>query len=153
MSWDGEAAARLEGFIDRFSEPVAADARAAIARMREVLPGAVTLVYDNYNALAVGFGVNDKRAGLVFSIALYPRWVSLFLMRGPELDDPHGLLKGVGDTVRHIVLTTPQVLDDPRVRNLMDQAAARAPMPFAPSGPGRLIIQSVSAKQRPRRPS
>jgi hypothetical protein len=151
MSWDAEAEARLEGFIARFSDEVAASARAAIARMREILPGAATLVYDNYNALAVGFGATDKQAGLVFSIAVYPRWVSLFLVGGPALDDPHGLLKGEGGVVRHIVLDTVARLDDPRVRALMDQALAQRPID--PTRPARLIIRSVSARQRPRRPA
>jgi hypothetical protein len=151
MSWDAEAEARLEGFIARFSDDVAARAWAAIARMREILPGAVTLVYDNYNALAVGFGASDRQAGLVFSIAVYPRWVSLFLMGGPSLDDPHGLLKGQGGVVRHIVLDTVGRLDDPRVRDLMDQALALRPVD--PTQAGRLVIKSVSAKQRPRQPA
>ncbi len=151
MSWDPDAEARLEGFIARFSAEVAAEARAAVARMREILPGAVTLVYDNYNALAVGFGATDRQAGLVFSIAVYPRWVSLFLVGGPTLDDPHGLLKGEGGRVRHIVLAGVATLDDPRVQDLMDQALALRPI--VADRPARLIIQSVSAKQRPRRPA
>jgi len=151
MSWDSDAEARLEGFIARFSDEVAADARAAIARMRALFPGATTLVYDNYNALAVGFGASDRQSGLVFSIAVYPRWVSLFLMGGPSLEDPHSLLKGEGGTVRHIVLDCVARLDDPRVRALMDQALALRPID--PAQPGRLIIKSVSARQRPRRPA
>ena len=72
MSWDPDAEARLDGFIAKLSDDAAAEARAAITRMREILPGAVTLVYDNHNALAVGFGATDRQAGLVFSIAVYP---------------------------------------------------------------------------------
>ena len=151
MSWDPDAEARLEGFIAKFSDDTAAAARGAIARMRGLLPGAITLVYDNYNALAVGFGATEKQGGLVFSIAVFPRKVSLFLVGGPSLDDPHGLLQGEGTVTRHIPLATPATLDDPRVRALMAQALARTPID--PQRPSRLIIQSVSAKQRPRRPA
>ena len=153
MSWDPEATARLEGFIAKFSDEVAASAHAALTRMRELMPGAVSLVYDNYNALAVGFGANDKQAGIVFSIAVYPRWVSLFFMGGPALNDPCGLLKGEGSRVRHIVLTSQSVLDDPEVRDLINQAMARAAIAIDPTKPARLIIQSISAKQKPRRPA
>ncbi|MDP1630319.1 MAG: hypothetical protein Q8L66_02730 [Caulobacter sp.] len=144
--------ARLEGFIARFNDDIADQARAAIASLRRRLPGAVSPVYDNYNALAVGFGPTEKAGDIVFSIAVYPRWVSLFLSGGPALDDPHGLLKGEGSRVRHIVLTDTALLDDPRVRALMDQALARSPRPIDPSAPNKTVIKSVSAKQRPRRP-
>ena len=41
----------------------------------------------------------------VFSIAVSPRWVSLFFLQsGTKLSDPKGLLKGSGTKVRHIVL-------------------------------------------------
>ena len=73
-----DPATQLEGFIAKFSEEVAAQARAILARMGHLVPGAISLVYDNYNALAIGYGATDKQAGLVFSIAVYTRWVSLF---------------------------------------------------------------------------
>jgi len=39
------------------------------------------------------------------------------------------------------------------VQALMREATARAAVPFDPKGKHRLIIKSVSAKQRPRRPA
>jgi len=145
------AEARLDQFIEKFAPPVAARARAALARMRQRVPGAVQLVYDNYNALGIGFGANEKLSGIVFSIAVYPRWVSLFFARGRELDDPEHLLKGSGNTVRHIVLKEMSLFDEPAVEALIAQALARASPPIDPAGEGRLVIKSVSARQRPRR--
>jgi hypothetical protein len=145
--------AQLEGFIERFSDEVAAQIRAARAKMRQRLPGAVEVVYDNYNALAIGYGANDKLSGIVFSIAAFPRWISLFFNHGVGLDDPHGLLKGEGAQVRHIVLTDLALLDRPEVRALMDQALANAQPPIDPAQPGRTVIKSISARQRPRRPA
>ena len=147
-----DAETELEGFIARFSDAVAADVRAARVRMRARLPGALELVYDNYNALAIGYGPTEKRDDFIFSIAAYPRWVSLFIVGGPHLDDPRQLLKGEGGVVRHIVLDTPARLDDPDVLALMDQALARARVPLDPAQPFRTVIKSISAKQRPRRP-
>jgi len=46
--------------------------------MRERLPVGVIPVYDNYNALAVGFGPTDRVSDVIFSIAVFPRWDSLF---------------------------------------------------------------------------
>ena len=55
-----QARAQLARFIAKFSPEVAARARAILARMRARLPGAVELVYDNYNALAIGFGPSGR---------------------------------------------------------------------------------------------
>ena len=151
-STDPLSEAQLDIFLARFTPDVEVQARAVLARMRARLPGSVQLVYDNYNALAIGFGANEQLSGVVFSIAVYPRWVSLFFSRGPELPDPLGLLKGSGNTVRHIVLTDIALFDSPGVEALIAEAVARANPPIDPTQPGRLIIKSISAKQRPRRP-
>jgi hypothetical protein len=34
--------------------------------MRGYLPGAIELVYDNYNALAIGFGPSEKSSDAIF---------------------------------------------------------------------------------------
>ena len=144
--------AQLDECLARFSPAVEAQARAAVGRLRARVPGAVQLVYDNYNALAIAFGANEKLSGVVFSIAVYPRWVSLFFARGPGLPDPLRLLQGSGTTVRHIVLTGIELFDAPGVEALIAEGLARATPPIDPTRPGRLIIKSISAKQRPRRP-
>ena len=143
---------QLDGFLAKFTPPVEAEARAALEHMRARIPGAVQLVYVNYNALAIAFGANEKLSGVVFSVAVYPRWVSLFFSGGPSLDDPLGLLKGEGNTVRHIVLEDTGVIASEDVEALIAQALARAEPPIDAAQPGRLVIKSVSAKQRPRRP-
>jgi hypothetical protein len=147
-----DAEAQLKSFVAKFDEDIAAQIRAARAIMRARLPGAVELAYDNYNALAIAYGASGKLADVVFSLAAYPRWVSLFFAQGAALDDPESRLKGKGGTMRHIVLNKPDLLNDAAVRALMDQALARARTTIGNAGQGRLIIKSVSAKQRPRRP-
>jgi hypothetical protein len=49
-------------------------------------------------------------------------------------------------------VTTPAVLRLPAVAALLEAAAAQARIPLARTGRGRTIIQSISARQRPRRP-
>jgi hypothetical protein len=143
---------RLAGFLRRFSPEVASVARVARAKIRKLLPGAVELVYDNYNALAIGFGPSERASDAIISIALYPRWVSLFVLRGAELPDPHGVLRGSGRRVRHIVLERAAVLDTPPVRALVRTAVARHPKAIPAGSRRRTIIKSVSARQRPRKP-
>jgi hypothetical protein len=148
-----DAATQIEGFIAKYSDEVAAQIRAARIAMRGRLPGAVELVYDNYNALVFAYGADDRQSGIVFSIAAYPRWISLFFAHGVGLEDPTGRLKGGGRQVRHIVLTDLAMLDTPDIRALMEQALARAAPPVAPLAAPRTVIKSVSARQRPRRPA
>jgi hypothetical protein len=121
--------------------------------MRKQLPGTFELVYDNYNVLAIGFSPTERASDAIFSIALYPRWINLFFLQGAILPDPHKLLKGKGKQVRHIVIGDPTILEEAPVKALIIQALRSAKLPPGPKRlRGKLIIKSVSAKQRPRRP-
>jgi hypothetical protein len=144
--------AELEGFLAKYTPEVAAEAVAALERLRPHVPGAVEMVYDNYNALVVGFGATERASEAVLSIAVMPRWVDLCFLVGADLPDPHGLLQGSGSVARHIVLKEAADIDSPAVRELIALAVARSPSPFDRASPGRMVIKSISAKQRPRRP-
>jgi hypothetical protein len=145
---------QLEAFISKYSPEVAAEGRAALAKLRRIVPGAVELVYDNYNWLVVGFCPSERASDAVLSLVFTPRWITLcFLQNGPALPDPDGLLRGSGKRVRNIRLESAQDLDKPAVRSLIEEALARAHVPIEGAGRGRLVIRSVSAKQRPRRPA
>ena len=137
-------------FMDRYDPAVSRVAKAARTKLRRLLPGALELVYDNYNALAIGFSPTESASDVIASIALYPRWVSLFLMRGAVLPDPELVLRGSGSRVRHIVLESAAVLDTAPVRALVEVARATHPKAL-PRQTRRTIIKSVSKKQRPRR--
>jgi hypothetical protein len=141
---------QLTRFIDKYSPEIGAVARAALGKMRARLPGAVQLVYDNYNALVIGFGPTERASDAVFSIVLYPRWVNLFFLNGAGLHDPQKLLQGSGSRLRSIRLDTASLLDHPPVRALMAQAIEEA-KPFDPRRRGRMVIKMIAAKQRPRR--
>ena len=147
-----EAQRQLDSFIDKFTPEVAALTRALLAKMKARLPGAQMLVYDNYNALAIGFGRNDKAGQALMSLAVMPKWVTLCFLWGAGLSDPHGLLKGEGSRVRNVRLFTPEALDDPRIEALIAETLATTDWPIDAQAPQRLIIKSVLARQRPRRP-
>jgi len=126
---DDSPESQLDAFLDKYTPAIATLARACLAKMRARLPGAVQLVYDNYNALAIGFGPSERAGEAVFSIALYPRWVTLFFLQGAGLPDPKRLLKGSGKVVRHIVLASAADLDQPAIQGLMATALQRAGAP------------------------
>jgi hypothetical protein len=119
----------LDSFIAKFTPEIAERTHAILAAMRRRLPGAIELVYDNYNALAIGFAAGERLSDVVFSIAVYPRWVSLFFWKGVGLADPEKLLKGSGNQARHIVLTDASTLREPGIKALMAQALDLADKP------------------------
>ena len=147
-----DAAAQLEAFLAKFLPEIAATGRASLAKLRALLPEFDALVYDNYNALATAFSPNGKPGSAMLSLAVYPRWVSLFV--SASLDDPQRILKGDGTRVRHIVLAGGAGdLDRPDIADLIGQTRERAGSLLSVGRKGQLVIRSISAKQRPRRPS
>ncbi len=144
--------ATLSQAMAKFSPDIRTIAKAALAMLRARVPGATELVYDNYNALVIGFSPTERPSDAVFSIALYPRWVNLFFLDGAWLDDPDRLLRGDGSRVRNVRLTATADLRAAPLRALIAQAMANADVPFDANRRRRLEIRTVSAKQRPRRP-
>lgn len=152
MASKKEAEKQLASFLARYTPEISSLAEDVLAEMRKLYPTAIELVYDNYNALAIGFSPTEKPSEGIFSIALYPRWVSLFFLQAKGLPDPDKLLRGSGSTARHIVLPTAATLHHPSVRALMREAEARAKVPFNPTGDAKRVIRAISPTQRPRRP-
>ena len=146
-------ARQLAGFIAKFSPAMAKDARASLARVARLVPaGAVRMVYDNWNGLVVGFGPNERASDAIVSILVVADHVSLcFINDAPSLPDPEQLLKGSGNVVRHIRLESPRDLDRKPIKALIKAAIAQSDVPFARRGPSKLIIKSISPRQRPRR--
>jgi hypothetical protein len=151
MPKEETAEQQLASFMAKFTPEIASLARAIRSEMRHLYPSALELVYDNYNALAIGYSPTERTSEAIFSIALYPRWVSLFFLQGAGLPDPGKILRGSGNVAKHIVLPSPDALRTPPVQALIREATARAKISFDPSAKHRLIIKSISAKQRSRR--
>ncbi len=144
---------QLDRFLDAFMPEVAEIARRALAKLRKRLPNAIELVYDNYNALACGFAPTERASEAIFSIAVFPKHVNFFFLQGAKLPDPDGLLQGEGSVARHIRLKDETTLDRADVKKLMMTAIEMAKTPFDENTKYRLVIKSVSAKQRSRRPA
>jgi len=145
-------ATQLASFIAKYTPTIARQARRVLAKMRARLPGAVELVYDNYNGLVVGFGPSERASEAPFSVVLYPRWITLFFLQGAHLADTGRILKGTGKQVRYVILETPETLDDPAVSALMQAALKQVQWSPSRRRSRRLVIRAVMAKQRSRRP-
>ena len=63
---------QLTGFIAKFDPPIGRLIKSVHKKMRSRLPGAIEMVYDNYNALAIGFCPNERPSDAIFSIVLFP---------------------------------------------------------------------------------
>ena len=145
-------AQQLAGFIGRFEPAIGRLVHAACTALRKRFPTANQLVYDNYNALAIGFSSTDRVSDVLLSLAVYARGVNLYFMYGARLPDPQHVLKGSGNRGRFIPLDSVAVLGRPAVAALIGAAVRQAKTPLGRTGRGRLLIKSVSKKQRPRRP-
>lgn len=136
----------LDGFIAKFSPAVAALSHALLANARAQFPDAVLLVCDNYNALAIGFGPPGRVKDVVFSLAIMPRWITLFFTWGVKVADPKKVLSVAGRQVRHVHLITPEAFDPPIVRHLIAQALVNAEPPIGHAASSGIVIKSISAK-------
>ena len=127
----------------KYTPELAKTAKAMLRKMRKRLPGAVEMVYDNWNGLVIGFGPTEPSEAIL-SLLLLPEHVTLCFLNGATLRDPDKLLRGSGNQVRHIRLDDPDHLDQSDIDALIEQAIRKSAKPIG--GPSRLIIKSISAK-------
>lgn len=64
-----DAEEQLKSFIDKFEPKLQALIRAVRKAMRERLPTANELAYDNYNFFVVGYCPNERPSDSIISIA------------------------------------------------------------------------------------
>jgi len=148
-----DAEQQIDAFLAKYTAPIAAEMRAVRQRLHKLFPRGCELVYDNYNALAIGYGPSDRAGEAIVSFAGYPKWVTLFLLHGASVPDPDKLLAGSGTRVRNLRLRDAAQLDEAPVRRLLARALAPHQAALRQAEPLRTLIKSVSAKQRTRRPA
>jgi len=142
---------QLAGFIKKFDSKNAALIHSVRKILRERLPTANELVYDNYNFFVIGYCSTDRPSSCILSIAAAANGVGLSFYRGATLPDPHRLLLGSGSQNRFIRIESAATLARPEVEELIAAAIQQAEVPLPGSGKGKLVIRSISKKQKPRR--
>lgn len=144
--------AQLQGFIDKFDVAHQATIRAVRKALRRRFPTANELVYDNYNFFVIGYSTTERPSDSIVSLAAGADGVGLsFPYCGARLPDPHKLLLGSGSQNRFIRLDSPDRLARREVEALIAAAVGLAKTPLPATGRGKVVIRSVSVKQRPRR--
>src|ERR1700738_3378690 len=142
---------QLESFIDKFDAKTAALIRSVRETLRKRLPTANELVYDNYNFFVIGYCSTERPSDCILSIAAGANGVGLSFYYGATLPDPRKVLLGSGSQNRFIRIESVATLTRPEVAELIAAAIAQAKRPLPRSGRGKLIIRSLSKKQRQRR--
>ncbi len=147
----GDPEALLAEFIAKFTPAHAQLIIDCRAELRQLLPGALELVYDNYNFFVIGYSASERSSDCILSLAAAANGVGLSFYYGATLPDPDHLLQGSGSQNRFLRLPTVEGLRNTGVLALIRAAVAQARTPLPSQGGSRTIIKSISAKQRPRR--
>ena len=145
-----DAQRQLAAFIHKFSPADQRLIRAVRHRLRKRFSSANELVYDNYNFFVIGYSPTERPSDAIVSLTARANSIGLCFIHGARLPDPSKMLLGSGRQTRFIRIDSPQVLERPEVGALIDAAIAQARAPLPIASRGKLIIRSVSAKQRPR---
>ncbi len=91
----------------------------------ELYPESNELLYHTH-ALTAVFSVSDKLSDAFCMLPVYTKHVNLGFNRGTLLKDPHGLLTGTGNLIRHIDVQQPEDYRNPQVKELLDESVAFA---------------------------
>jgi hypothetical protein len=142
---------QLAGFIDKFDSRNASLIRSVRKTLRTRMPTANELVYDNYNFFVIGYCSTERPSDCIVSIAAAANGVGLSFYYGASLPDPHGLLLGGGSQNRFVRIESAATLAQPGVEKLIAAAIAQAEKPLPAKGRGKLVIRSISKKQKARR--
>ena len=148
-----DAEKQLQGFIDKFEPEHQALIRAMRKALRKRMPSANELVWDNYNFFVIGYSATERPSDSILSIAADANGLGLSFYRGATLPDPQKILLAPGAQNRFLRFESARTLALPDVETLIDAAIAQAKTPFPAKRKGKLIIRSISAKQKPRRKS
>jgi hypothetical protein len=142
---------QLASMIRKFDSKNAALICSMRKALRERMPSANELVYDNYNFFVIGYCSTERPSDCIVSIAAAANGVGLSFYHGAKLPDPHRILLGSGSQNRYIRIDSVALLARPEVDRLIAAVINQARNRLPAVGKGKLIIRSISKKQRPRR--
>jgi len=97
----------------------------------------------------VAFGMSEHGYEAIVAMAIFPRWVQLYLDK--SLPGPKGLLEGSGAKVRSVTLKTASDLDHGDIQALLKAAVKHSGVTFPRTRSTRMIIKSESKKRKPRK--
>lgn len=87
----------------------------------EIYPESNELLYHTH-ALTTVFSISDKLSDAFCMLPIYTNHLNLGFNKGTLLKDPHGLLTGTGNLIRHIDVKKPEDYRNPRMEELIREA-------------------------------
>jgi len=119
----------------------------------DLYPQTNELIYDNYNALAVGWSPTDRVGHTFCSIAIgrTSNNVHFGFYWGSELSDPGKILLGEGNQYRYILVPDENKFPKAYIKNLLNEAYANSLAKVKDKKQiisGQTIVKSVSEKKR-----
>ena len=90
--------------------------------IHEVYPQVVEVPW--FKQKIIGFGVGKKKNSEHFCyISVHKKHINLGFNYGSELPDPESVLQGTGKLYHHVRLTSPEDVENPAVRTLLQTAS------------------------------
>lgn len=145
-----------------FLKPFSSEVTERVMNLRDFVwdlhPTSNELIYDNYNAVAVGWSPTDRVGHIFCSLAIgrTSHNVHFGFYWGAELDDPKKLLIGEGNQYRYILVPDLKKFPKAYIKRLVREAYANSMKRVKDPGQllqGQTIVKSVSAKKRPKQAS
>ncbi len=87
----------------------------------DIYPDSNELVYHTH-ALTTVFSISDKLADAFCMIPIYTNHLSLGFNKGTLIHDPHKILIGTGNLIRHIPVSAPAEYRNKNVKDLIKNA-------------------------------
>jgi hypothetical protein len=140
-------------FLKPFSEDVIERALWLREFIWDLYPQTNELIYDNYNALAIGWSPTDRVGHTFCSIAIgrTSNNVHFGFYWGSEISDPDKILLGEGNQYRYILVPDKNKFPKTYIRKLVKEAYANSRAKVKDKkqiAQGQTIVKSVSAKKR-----
>lgn len=95
------------------------------AYILDISPESNEILYHTH-ALTAVFSLSEKLADAFCMIPIYTNHLNLGFNKGTLLEDPHTLLTGTGNLIRHIPIETPADYRNKKVKDLIKAAVAFA---------------------------
>ncbi len=102
-----------QGLVDLFC-----DLRAFIL---DIYPDSNEMLYQTY-ALTTAFSISERLGDTFCMIPIYANHLNLGFYKGAHLNDPHKLLVGTGNMMRHVIIKTPADYRNAKVKALIKAA-------------------------------
>jgi hypothetical protein len=141
----------------KFIKPFGNDIVELVLWLREFVwdlyPQTNELIYDNYNAVAIGWSPTDKVGHTFCSIAIgrTSKNVHFGFYWGAELSDPEKILLGKGNQYRYILVTDKEKFPKTYIKKLLIEAYTNSLAKIKDTKQvlnGRTITKSISEKKR-----